>query len=467
MRCNNIVFHARRNVHRRISFLAGGVYESGAHTKNFRPEPGMDDKDVESASAWLVARGLAGDSELALLHGFCERCLDAGLELSRGMALIDTLHPVHEGRVFHWRPRRGELPPPSSNTVRATRAETAGGLAARAPSIHLLQSGNSELRRQPRDWRDGRLSASSTSCSRKGRPTTSPSSIASTRDGAIGEMDCFYSRWTTDAPRAASRTPSSPRCAGSSRCWRWPSNARLAGAHRRNRWSRPISAAMPASASCSGRITRGVAERINAVLWFSDLRGYTLDLRARRRRTRSSRCSTTMQKRSISADPRRRRRCAEADGRRHTGDLHGRRSGGSHAIAALRAEAESARAARRPRTPAGRPKSWPVTSIYLGLHIGDVFYGNIGSEDRLDFTVVGPAVNEVSRIASMCRSADRDVLFSSAFLASLPETERAKLVSVGRYALRGVGRAQELFTLDPELSGRSGDDATGNAISLP
>ena len=47
----------------------------------------------------------------------------------------------------------------------------------------------------------------------------------------------------------------------------------------------------------------------------------------------------------------------------------------------------------------------PVTTAHVGLHVGEVFYGNIGSDDRLDFTVVGPAVNEVSRIASMCRSA--------------------------------------------------------------
>src|SRR5207248_7832514 len=37
----------------------------------------------------------------------------------------------------------------------------------------------------------------------------------------------------------------------------------------------------------------------------------------------------------------------------------------------------------------------PTTQVYLGLHIGEVFYGNIGSDERLDFTVVGPAVNEV------------------------------------------------------------------------
>jgi adenylate cyclase len=74
----------------------------------------------------------------------------------------------------------------------------------------------------------------------------------------------------------------------------------------------------------------------------------------------------------------------------------------------------------------------------------------VGSKDRLDFTVVGPAVNETSRIAAMCRSIERDVLFSAAFAEAARPEDRARLVSVGRYALRGVGRAQELFTFDPE-----------------
>ena len=55
-------------------------------------------------------------------------------------------------------------------------------------------------------------------------------------------------------------------------------------------------------------------------------------------------------------------------------------------------------------------KGLPSTEMYLGLHFGEVFYGNIGSKERLDFTVVGPAVNEVSRIAAMCRSVDQPIL---------------------------------------------------------
>src|SRR5438874_11898004 len=107
--------------------------------------------------------------------------------------------------------------------------------------------------------------------------------------------------------------------------------------------------------------------------------------------------------------------------------------GGKLAIAALNAS----RSAR----------GEPTTDIYLGLHLGEVFYGNIGSKDRLDFTVVGPAVNEVSRIAALCRSVEQPLLVSSTFASALGEA-RSRLVSVGRYALRGVGRAQDLFTLE-------------------
>jgi adenylate cyclase len=117
---------------------------------------------------------------------------------------------------------------------------------------------------------------------------------------------------------------------------------------------------------------------------------------------------------------------------------------------ALRAEADMRSGIERVNA-LRAARNRPVTSVYLGLHIGEVFYGNIGSEDRLDFTVVGPAVNEASRIAAMCRTVDRSVVMSSEFAAATPDAERSTLVCVGRFALRGVGRAQQLFTIDPQL----------------
>jgi adenylate cyclase len=66
--------------------------------------------------------------------------------------------------------------------------------------------------------------------------------------------------------------------------------------------------------------------------------------------------------------------------------------------------------------------------------------------------VVGPTVNEVSRIAAMCSSVDRDLLTSSEFRDGLDATGRGHLVSTGRFALRGIGRAQDLYTLDPAIA---------------
>jgi adenylate cyclase len=75
--------------------------------------------------------------------------------------------------------------------------------------------------------------------------------------------------------------------------------------------------------------------------------------------------------------------------------------------------------------------------------------GNIGSKERLDFTVVGPTVNEVGRIAALCRSVDQPILMSSAFAAAVAE-DRRRFPSVGRFSLRGIGEPQELYTLDAQ-----------------
>ena len=198
-----------------------------------------------------------------------------------------------------------------------------------------------------------------------------------------------------------------------------------------------------------GKISRRVSERIEAVLWFSDLRG-----------------STAISE-SISPDeiiPFLNDYAQAAIDAIHDagGEVLKLIGDGVLAIftgenmalarrAGLRAEhrfRHNMNALNARRSADGRP----VTSAHVGLHVGEVFYGNIGSEDRLDFTVVGPAVNEVSRIASMCRSVDRELLTSSDFRAGLDATGRKYLVSTGRFALRGISGAQELYTIDPDLA---------------
>jgi adenylate cyclase len=262
----------------------------------------------------------------------------------------------------------------------------------------------------------------------------------------IGQMDCVYSSWATSAPggfrdadlvalrRLVRLLALAIKCVSLARIARTLVEVYLG----HDAGERVL----------SGRISRGVAERINAVIWYSDLRGYT-------------KITDTAPPDEIIPLLNDYAEAVIAAVRAAGGEVLKLIGDGVLAIfraddaaqacrCALRADASlrSGIKAVNERRAAGNR---PVTSVYLGLHIGEVFYGNIGSEDRLDFTVVGPAVNEASRIAAMCRSVDRSVVLSSEFAAATPAPERSKLVSVGRYALRGVGRAEELFTLDPGL----------------
>ena len=61
---------------------------------------GVNEAFFADLSAWLTQAGLAGTSETDILAGCCGRCVAAGLPLARAHMFVDTLHPVHEGRLF-------------------------------------------------------------------------------------------------------------------------------------------------------------------------------------------------------------------------------------------------------------------------------------------------------------------------------------------------------------------------------
>jgi adenylate cyclase len=79
----------------------------------------------------------------------------------------------------------------------------------------------------------------------------------------------------------------------------------------------------------------------------------------------------------------------------------------------------------------------------IGVHVGDVMYGNIGSRTRLDFTVIGPAVNMASRLETLTKQLGKTVLLSRAF-ADLVASE-FDLERVGEYPVRGFNDPIELF----------------------
>jgi adenylate cyclase len=89
----------------------------------------------------------------------------------------------------------------------------------------------------------------------------------------------------------------------------------------------------------------------------------------------------------------------------------------------------------------------PLVAVDFALHVGEVLYGNVGAADRLDFTVIGPAVNEVVRIEALCQPLGRSILVSPEFAAIAMENGR-RLEPLGLHALRGVKEPKELFSLD-------------------
>ncbi|HXE26033.1 MAG TPA: adenylate/guanylate cyclase domain-containing protein [Roseiarcus sp.] len=398
----------------------------------------MTEAEIVKLAAWLAKAGLEGRTEIALVEGFCSRAVAGGLPLSRALILIDTLHPIYEGRAFRWEKEKPE-------TTLTEYGRTAEGEAAErwrtSPLYRLFTSGESLLRL--RLTAETEAEFPSLAELREAKLTDYVAIINRfAEDGVIGEMDCVYSMWMTDRAEgftdeeigALKRlTPFLGIAIKSA------SLARIAETLVETYLGRDAGRRV-----LQGRIARGVADRIKTVLWFSDLRNYT-------------RISDTAAPEEIIPLLNDYAEAIVSSIQQHSGDVLKLIGDGVLAIfpAEERAQAcaaalDAARGAREAVAALNArriEKGLPATDMYLGLHLGEVFYGNIGSSERLDFTVVGPAVNEVSRIAAMCRSVDQPILLSAAFAESCAD-ERRTFASVGRFALRGVGKPQELFTLD-------------------
>ncbi|MBI1942366.1 MAG: adenylate/guanylate cyclase domain-containing protein [Betaproteobacteria bacterium] len=191
-----------------------------------------------------------------------------------------------------------------------------------------------------------------------------------------------------------------------------------------------------------GQIKRGDGQSIDAVIWFSDLREST-PLSAALGEQRFLELLNDYFVATAGA-------VLEHGGEvlRFIGDasLAVFPTAGEATRAVCARAVEAARAARsrvQATNDARRAAGLPAFACGVGLHLGRVHYGNIGTPERLEFSVIGVAANKAARIEALCKETGQDVVLSSTMASELGAPCR----SLGKFALRGVGEAEEVFAL--------------------
>ena len=156
----------------------------------------MDQIAFNELAGWVTGAGLIGRSEGELMTGFCRRVTEAGIPLARALVILDTLHPIYEGRALLWRsdmPETGEV----REYGRTNEGEAAENWR-RSVFFHLLQSGETMMRRRlaagdPVDFLSFRQARD------EGMTDYLALIHPFAAEGVIGEMDCVYSSWASDA----------------------------------------------------------------------------------------------------------------------------------------------------------------------------------------------------------------------------------------------------------------------------
>jgi adenylate cyclase len=393
---------------------------------------------------WALDEGLQGTATRALFDAFCQRLVTSGFPLWRGYAAGRTLHPQWAGYGYHWRRDLNAIEP-----LQFKHGSDEDPDWRDSPFNHLVTNalggaGDPWLRRRlqgPEAKRDfpvlqdlAALGATDYVATLYSFADGDPSqgtgvvySFATTRDGGFTDDDVTLLEGVLPALSLAIKS-----CVGHEIA------ADLLAAYLGADAGRRVHA---------GAVRRGTVESLRAVLWFADIRGFTatadatpgLDLidlldevfetMTRPIRDHGGQVLKFMGDGMLATFP--------LDAGADTATVCGK------AIAAATLAMRDLGILNEQRMAAAKP----IAAVDLALHLGEVLYGNVGAVDRLDFTVIGPAVNEVSRIEALCETLGQSVLVSAVFAAAAV-TCADRLQSLGRHPLRGVREPQDIFALE-------------------
>lgn len=377
-------------------------------------------------AAWLLEGAPGARTPQDLMRETCSRLVASGMPLDRGEAFVRTLHPNIVGRSFEWR-SEGEVRI-HEHTFEFLRSEeflrSAVAQVCRTGEIVRYRASEREAIADVRLLDDPTFA-------------TLTDYVAAPMKFLSGEVHAIT--LATRRPggfddahleEIQSLVHPMARIGEIHALWRTAANL-LDTYVGRNAGEKIL----------AGRIHLGDTETLEAVVWFSDLRGFTKLAGA----SEPGDLIRTLNELFECQVPAIDRHGGEVlkfigDGLLAIFPLGGHASPRERCQAALAASAEAARelAALNVRRQAeGRPE----IAFGLALHVGEVAYGNIGGASRLDFTCIGPAVNVAARLEGLTAIVGRPVVTSEAF-ASLAG---ADLEALGAFELRGVAETQQVF----------------------
>ncbi|MEQ8604088.1 MAG: adenylate/guanylate cyclase domain-containing protein [Marivibrio sp.] len=399
---------------------------------SIRPPPA--EEAVRELGAWLVDQTIHGAAIDRLLEGFCERLNALGVPLLRGHLSFGWLHPMVGSISITWsrdagltrdRHPRGEVteewlasPPKalmdSGGDFARYRLEEGEGVERFEHLADLEAQGASDYVLTLTAFRDRKAALE-------------------TRDGLIASWSCDAPGGFTDAEIAVLKRLM-PRLA-----------LGVKAAVREEAARNVLSAYLGASAGqrvLDGKIRLGDGDEISAVLWFSDMRGSTA-------------LADAMAPSDFLALLNRYFDCTAGAVLDHGGEVlrfvgdavlaifpTDGPGGGERAGRLAMAAAEEAFARARRLNEAREPDA-PEIAFGLALHVGDVLYGNIGVPERVEFSVIGAAANEVARLEQLTKEEGRPVIASDAFHALAPPREGWE--NLGPRHFRGVRRPQTVW----------------------
>jgi adenylate cyclase len=399
----------------------------------------MNERVTREIDEFIVRSALAGTSEVEILAGTCARLNDAGLSLVRASVASGLLDPTFEAHGVRWLRGQGGVEEAFARPDDALDNES----WTKSPFYYLVESRDSVLRRRlDSTYRRGEFPILDQF--QDEGVTDYVAFVARVGENVrLGDGEGIVASWTTDTP-AGFTEPQVELLAAI-----LPTLTLAFILKMTDRAARTLLTTYLGSDAAkrvlAGNIVRGRADPIRAVVWFSDLVGFT----------RISDSVSPDQVLALLND------YAEAQVEEieaHGGHVLKFMGDGilaifphddtalacKHALDAASGQRHRIAALNARRTASGLP----VTDTHVALHVGELLYGNLGSPRRLDFTVLGAAVNEAARIEALCGSLDQTVIVSWAFAEAAGDARRL-LVSLGRYAMKGIARPQELFTLDP------------------